>query len=82
MLGFPEALVKVLLLFGWPLLVPDVGGALQRRGLPIGLPISRLGLMLGVPAGSHLGTPPTLMHRLLLVLNRPGVPIFGLGLRF
>ena len=79
MLGFPEALVGVLLSFGWPLLVPDVGGALQRRGLPLGLPIDRLGLMLGVPVGSHLGTPPTLMHRLFLVLDRPGVRIFGLG---
>ena len=49
MLGFPEALVGVLLSFGWPLLVPDVGGALQRRGLPLGSPIGRLGLMLGVP---------------------------------
>ena len=72
--------MRVLLSFGWPLLVPDVWGARQRRGLPIGLPIDRLGLMLGGPVGSSLGTPPTLMHRLLLVLDRPGVPIFGLGL--
>ena len=69
--------MRVLLSFGWPLLVPDVWGALH-----IGLPIDRLGLVLGGPVGSSLGTPPTPLGLPLgtLLGLLVGVPVGRLGL--